>query len=76
MNWVDLIIIASGSPTVYQPANWQAWDANLYSACVARGMQPVKILRFDNDFYYFWLMADSNSRLATYLQSVGTPYSL
>jgi hypothetical protein len=60
----DLVVIGSSSGAEYRPT-WP-WEPGLHRRLLAAGMACVKVVTYDEDFYYLWLFAEPDSDVGRY----------
>ncbi len=56
----DVVVLFSEYAERFEPWDWNAWEAPLYTACVERGFVRVDLRRFASD-YWLWVMTRPGS---------------
>ncbi len=56
----DVVVLASESPDLFQPWDWNPWETPLLAACLDAGFTRVALRRF-GPTYWLWVMARPES---------------
>jgi arabinofuranosyltransferase len=68
----DVVVLSSQYADRFEPWDWNAWEAPLYTVCLERGFIRVALRSFAQD-YWLWVMARSGSSTARGLADVPEP---
>jgi hypothetical protein len=68
----DVVVLSSQYADRFEPWDWNAWEASLYTVCLERGFVRVALRSFAPD-YWLWVMARSGSGTARDLADARQP---